>query len=285
MMDSERQSQYDATLANHPKPAIALTAVTYLLLGLLETLPGTFVPALLYFFVLGVIALYLMPFVLGLPNGRKSLRDYCQDIRLLPLKPLGRNVLLGLLMAALTLSSIFLAALLTGHFVLDWSTVPALRWVKALTRGIWEEVFFRGIILVLFMRMYPRRRAVFLSSFLFALAHLNPMNLSVGTIVDVISIFFMGLLFTYLVLKTGSLLPAIVFHYVHDIFLLLVQNTPGADETLASALLFGFLWTSLVIGAVVTKYVVERWPAGEKERIDEDHDPSRPARRQVAGRS
>jgi hypothetical protein len=70
----------------------------------------------------------------------------------------------------------------------------------------------------------------------------------------------MGLLFTYLVLKTGSLLSAIVFHYVHDIFVLLVQNTPGADETLASALLYAFLWIALLIGAVLTKYIVERWP-------------------------
>jgi membrane protease YdiL (CAAX protease family) len=257
---STNQTQYNSKLANYPRPAIALTAVTYLLLGCLERLPGAVIPALLYFFALGVLALYLMPYVVGLPNGRKSFQDYCRDIRLLPVTPLGRNILLGLLMATLTLSSIFLASLLTGHFVFDWSTVPALRWVKGLTRGIWEEVFFRGIILVLFMRVYPLRRAVFLSTFLFAVCHLNPMGINLEMIVDVVSIFFMGLLFTYLVLKTGSLLPAIVFHYVHDIFLLLVQNTPGADKTLASALLYAFLWIALLIGAVLAKYIVERWP-------------------------
>jgi membrane protease YdiL (CAAX protease family) len=255
---STNQAQYNSRLANYPRPAIALTAVTYLLLGYLEKLPGTFIPPLLYFLALGVLALYLMPSVLGLPNGRKSLRDYCHDIRLLPMRPLSRNILLGLLMATLTLSSIFLASLLTGHFVFDWSYVPALRWVKGLTHGIWEEVFFRGIILVLFMRVFPKRKAVFFATFLFAVVHLN--RLTLANVVDVISIFFMGLLFTYLVLKTGSLLPAIVFHYIHDIFVLLVQNTPGADETLASALLFGFLWIALVIGAVLTKYIVEHWP-------------------------
>jgi membrane protease YdiL (CAAX protease family) len=257
---STNQTQYNSKLANYPKPVIVLTAVTYLLLGYLERLPGTLIPALLYFFVLGVLALYLMPYVFGLPNGRKSLQDYCRDIRLLPVTPLGRNILLGLLMAALTLSFIFLASLLTGHFVFDWSTVPALRWVKGLTRGIWEEVFFRGIILVLFMRVFPLRKAVFLSTFLFALAHLKTIAINLEMIVDLVSIFFMGLLFTYLVLKTGSLLPAIIFHYVHDIFLLLVQNTPGADETLASALLYAFLWIALLIGAILTKYIVERWP-------------------------
>jgi len=254
---------YNSKLANHPRPAIALTAITYLLLGMLETLPGTFLPALLYFFALGILALYLMPAVLGLPNGRKPFQEYGRDIRLFPWRPVGRNVLLGLGMAGLTLSSIFLAALLTGHFELDWSLVPAVRWVKGLTRGIWEEVFFRGIILVLFMRLYPQRKAVFFATFLFAVVHFNPLNVSVAMLVDVLSIFFMGLLFTYLVLKTGSLLPAIVFHYVHDIFVLLVQNTPGADELQASALLFGFLWTALLIGAFVTKYVVERWPTTE----------------------
>jgi len=257
---STNQIKYNSKLANYPRPAIALTAVTYVLLGLLETLPGTIIPPLLYFLALGVVALYLLPSVLGLPNGRKSLRDYCQDIRLLPVKPLGRNILLGLLMATLTLSSILLAGLLTGHFVFDWSTVPALRWVKGLTRGIWEEVFFRGIILALFMRLFPKRKAVFFATFLFAVVHLNPMNLNLPMVVDVISIFFMGLLFTYLVLKTGSLLPAIVFHYVHDIFVMLVQNTPGANEPLASTLLYACLWIALIIGAVLTKYIVEHWP-------------------------
>jgi hypothetical protein len=70
----------------------------------------------------------------------------------------------------------------------------------------------------------------------------------------------MGLLFTYLVLKTGSLLPAIVFHYVHDIFIFFVQNTPGADETIASVLLYAFLWIALILGAFLTKTIVEHWP-------------------------
>lgn len=260
-MTSTNQTQYNSTLANYPRPAIALTAVTYLLLGFLERVPGKFIPPLLYFFALGFLALYLMPYVIGLPNGRKSFKEYAQDIRLIPLTPLGRNILLGLLMAALTLSSILLVSLLTRHFVFDWSMVPALRWIKGLTRGIWEEVFFRGIILVLFMRTFPRRRAIFGSTFLFAVIHLNPMALSIEMLVDGVSIFLMGLLFTYLVLKTGALLPAIIFHYVHDIFVLLVQNTPGADETLASALLYTFLWIALLIGAVLTKYIVERWPS------------------------
>jgi membrane protease YdiL (CAAX protease family) len=259
-MKDANQRLFNAWLANRPKIGVALTAILYVLLGFLENLGGTFVPALLYFCALGILALVLMPYVLGLPNGRKSLGAFARDIRLLPMKPVGRNILIGLLMAFLTLSSILVASLLTGHFEWDWQLVAPLRWVKGLTRGIWEEVFFRGIILVLFMRILPTKKAIFVSTLLFAIVHLNFMAISLDLLVDVVSIFFIGLLFTYLVLKTGSLLAAMVFHYVHDIFVLLVQNTPGADETMASVLLYGFLWAALVIGALLTKWIVKRWP-------------------------
>jgi membrane protease YdiL (CAAX protease family) len=236
-----------------------VTLLPFLLFGMLERAPGNLLGAVLYFVAAGVWALHVTPKLLGLPYGRRSLREYCADIRLVPAAPLGRNVLLGLALAALTLSSILLASLLTRHFALDWSTVPALRWVKGLTRGIWEEVFFRGIILVTLMRLYRRRTAVLWTTFIFAIVHLSALRLDAA--VDVVSIFLMGLLFAYLVLKTGSLLPGIVFHYVHDVFVNLVQNTPGADETTASVLLYAFLWIALAIGAWLTRFVVEHWPA------------------------
>jgi membrane protease YdiL (CAAX protease family) len=260
--NGQAETKFNSFFANHISLAIALTAVGYIALSLLELLPlGKIIPPLLLFFGLGLVALVLMPFVLGLPNGRKSLTAYCRDIRLLPIQPVGRNILLGLLLALLTLGAILLAALATGHFVLDWGLVPGIRWLKGLTRGIWEEVFFRGIILVLFMRRYPTRKmmAIFLSAFVFAAIHLG--RLTPEALIDVGSIFLIGLLCTYVVLKTGSLLPAIIFHYVHDIFVLLVQNTVGADKGLALALLYGFLWTSLILGALLTKLIVERWPS------------------------
>jgi len=260
-MANDRQAEHGSWLLKNRRGAIAAALVPFLLLGFLERLPGTFIPPLLYFVAAGVWALYVTPCVLGLPNGRKPFREYCLDIRLLPVAPVGRNILLGLIMAALTLSGILLASLLTRHFVLDWSFLPALRWVKGLTRGVWEEVFFRGIMLAILMRFYAQRKAVLWMTTIFALVHLNIMDVTVAGAVDVVSIFFIGLLFVYLVLKTGSLLPAIVFHYVHDVFVLLVQNTPGAPEPTASILLYGFLWTALAAGAVLTRSIVQHWPA------------------------
>lgn len=260
-MANDRQPAQGSWLLSNRRAAIAATLVPFLLLGFLEYLPGTFFPAAAYFAAVGIWALYVTPRVLGLPNGRKPFREYYADIRLLPVAPVGRNILLGLLMAALTLSSILLATLLTRHFELDWGFVSPLRWVKGLTRGVWEEVFFRGIMLAILMRFYSRRKAVLWMTTVFALVHLNIMDVTFAAVLDVVSIFFIGLLFVYLVLKTGSLLPAIVFHYVHDVFVLLVQNAPGASEPMVSVLLYGFLWAALAVGAVLTRSIVKHWPA------------------------
>ncbi|MBN2566312.1 MAG: CPBP family intramembrane metalloprotease [Candidatus Eisenbacteria bacterium] len=249
-MSSESRLSEGTWLSGNRRAGVAAAVVPFLLLGLLEHLPGTFIPGLAYFAAAGVWALYVTPRVLGLPNGRKPLGEYCADIRLLPVAPLARNILLGLLMAALTLSSILVASLLTKHFVLDWSLLPPLRWVKGLTRGVWEEVFFRGIALAILLRFYTRRKAVLWMTAIFAIVHINVADMTLWGAVDIVSIFFMGLLFALLVLRTGSLLPAIVFHYVHDVFVLLVQNTPGADEATASILLYGFLWAALAVGAL-----------------------------------
>ena len=253
----------ESRLSQNRRAGVALTLVPFLALGLLELLPGTYVPALAYFAAAGFWALYVTPQLLGLPNGRKPLREYAFEIRLLPLTPLARNILLGMLMAALTLLSILAAALLTRHFALDWGLIGPLRWVKGLTRGIWEEVFFRGIILAFLMKFYGRRASVLFSTGIFAVVHFNIANVTLEGVVDIVSIFFMGLLFAHIVLRTGSLLPAIVFHYVHDVFVLMVQNTPGADERMASLLLYAFLWVALAVGALLTNRIVAPRPPTE----------------------
>jgi hypothetical protein len=50
MTNLGQKIEYNSKLARYPRPAIALTAITYVLLGLLEALPGTVIPPLLYFF-------------------------------------------------------------------------------------------------------------------------------------------------------------------------------------------------------------------------------------------
>ncbi len=67
-----------------------------------------------------------------------------------------------------------------------------------------EELLFRGLILDGLRRRYPAGKAIVLSAVLFALAHLNPYQLAIA--------FGLGLFLAWLVLRTGSLWPAIWAH-------------------------------------------------------------------------
>jgi membrane protease YdiL (CAAX protease family) len=69
-----------------------------------------------------------------------------------------------------------------------------------------EELFFRGWMLRGFMANYSAKKAIWLSALMFALFHLNPWQAVVALP--------LGLLFGWLVLRTGSLAPGIIGHFV-----------------------------------------------------------------------
>ncbi len=71
-----------------------------------------------------------------------------------------------------------------------------------------EEPLFRGLFLRSFCARYGVRRAILLSSLLFAALHMNPYQFT--------SAFFLGILFAWLTLRTGSLIPAILGHAFYN---------------------------------------------------------------------
>ncbi len=92
----------------------------------------------------------------------------------------------------------------------DWSLIEQIAMGLGITlgAGIAEELVFRGVLLRSFQSRFGDRSAVLLSAFLFAILHLSIHRLG-GT-------FLLGLLAGWIVLKTGSLLPAMIFHAVHN---------------------------------------------------------------------
>ena len=121
-------------LSQHLRPAIMVSIVPFLLLGLMETLPSRTLGALAYFVAAGIWALYAAPRLLGVPYGRKPVRDYLRDIRLSPAAPVARNVALGLCLAALTLGAILAATLLYAFL---WAALAAGAWVTATVVERW----------------------------------------------------------------------------------------------------------------------------------------------------
>ena len=109
---------------------------------------------LLDFFGVALLFVIIVPFVLGIPNGRKY-GDYVRSIRIFNLKPVFRTIVLGLIGAivilALMLFSTYLTTLTspTGQIVFEPSLLidpTTINIYTSFTPGIWEEVAFRGII-------------------------------------------------------------------------------------------------------------------------------------------
>ncbi len=84
--------------------------------------------------------------------------------------------------------------------------VAGALFVLVLVAPVTEEFLFRGLILQGFRARYSARKAIFWSALLFAVFHLNPWQFA-GALV-------LGLLFGWLVVRTGTLVPGLIGHAV-----------------------------------------------------------------------
>ena len=81
-----------------------------------------------------------------------------------------------------------------------------------------EEIFFRGFLLAALVSAVGGLRGALVSSAVFSVAHLN-----VGTLFP---IFVMGMLLSWLYLRTGSIWPPIVAHAAQNLLALTVLEIP-----------------------------------------------------------
>jgi membrane protease YdiL (CAAX protease family) len=130
--------------------------------------------------------------------------------------------------------------------------------------GIWEEVSFRGVISTLNLRKYSRTTVLIVVSLLFGLFHL--INLLAGnnlvlTGVQVIYAALLGFLFGYLFIKTKSLIPSIILHYLIDSLGQLFVYV-SFDNTV-DLVLFAIIGVGIVpsvLGVLLVKLVVKKEP-------------------------
>jgi len=88
-----------------------------------------------------------------------------------------------------------------------------------------EEMLFRGVFLRSFLVNYSASSAILLSSLLFTLFHLTMIQLPVA--------FIMGCLLGWLYVKTRSIWPTILTHFLYNTFAMLQWSTydySGANE-------------------------------------------------------
>ena len=118
--------------------------------------------------------------------------------------------------------------------------------------GISEELAFRGLILSGFASRYSAPAAMALSAVLFALMHVDPLH--------ILATFPAGLWLAWLVLRTGSLYPAVVAHALNNLWSTLEaayrQVDPGVEPS--DVLMELYPWPAVLLAAGVLLLAIHR---------------------------
>ena len=206
-------------------------------------------------------AFFLFPRVFGIPFGKIPLRNFTQKIGLHLPDSSWKHILLGVILALCTLSGMLVASILSGNDVPNFGAITLPHSVFSLNPGIWEEVFYRGVLMMVLLRLTKSlRKAAAIQIALFGFSHVK--GVDIPALFEVISVTIIGIGFTYAAYKTRSLVAGIVFHYLHDAFLFFVQP-PGGEYTglLDNALFYAMLWSMVGLGCLATKFAAEKFKA------------------------
>jgi membrane protease YdiL (CAAX protease family) len=203
-------------------------------------------------------AFVIFPRLLGQPFGKIEVSKYTRRLGFYLPHNSWRHLILGVALALCTLGGMLASSILTGRYVLDWSTVSLSHLVFSINPGVWEEFFFRGIIMfVLLKHTKSLPRAALIQVILFGLTHIKGMDL--WSWFDVLSAMILGLAFTYTAYKTRTLIAGIVFHFIHDAFLFLVQVPDSAHNLFVeNVVFFAALWMMTGVACLLARVAAER---------------------------
>ena len=214
---------------------------------ILSLLPYTLVLTINFCFLFGFMALlwfFIVPKGLRLPNDDRKFSGFLKSIKLSTKNHLLKNIGIGLIVSASFFLSVTIFGNIFGEPIYDLGVILgnpgtseayySFGWflfIFMLIPGIWEETSFRGVITSLNERKYSKKSVMIFVSFLFGAFHLtnligaqltaqtSPTWLPLWWLPTILQTFYasmLGLVFGYIVLRTGSLIPAIITHYLID---------------------------------------------------------------------
>lgn len=130
----------------------------------------------------------------------------------------------------------------------------------SLRAGIFEETVFRGIPVSIMMTNKPNRKrmwvAVLSTSVIFGLIHIVNAGSSnvvlVAAIVQSVNALCFGMFFVAIYLRTGNILPAMIFHVLHDVIALMDPAQASGLYTTSSFTIIDFV----VLGGIAAVYAV-----------------------------
>ncbi len=213
----------------------------------------------------GIVVLIVLPIVLGFKAWRDWLSGYLRvDLKI---------VLLGLLSFAGFCALAAAISLSMGIFKWDLSTVlanPDIRpdpdvvgwgyFLLALIPAIWEELAFRGWIQSKISKVFSMPMTVLLSSIFFALFHFS--NLLTQTpsqvISGVIMAFFFGIGWGYMTVKTRSVIPVMLSHYLVDSMGMIFLGVDSSDPVITTGFFLLLTLMFPVFNIIVVKLMVKQ---------------------------
>ena len=227
----------------------------------------------LYFFL-------LVPRLLHLPEGKKSLSEYLKDIRLSSSQPIFHILALGLSCYFIYMLSQLLVSLIYGQYSFDISrALPPNSWglLQNIPLVLAEELTMRGLVLTLLLKKYSEKQSILISATIMGSYHILGLfsldsSFSYENLVwssgQVVWAFFIGLFYGYTFIKTKSLLPCIMVHYLSNTLINLWVVLPAAPVELhvLYAIIFheGIIPTTLSI--LWIRFYMSRWfPISENE--------------------
>jgi membrane protease YdiL (CAAX protease family) len=245
------------------------------------------------FTINGLLGYLTAPFLLSLPNGARRFSAYLDDIRLTRVRPF-----LPLLALTASCVVILIACQGSGSIVyrlsegnpvtLDFlgkvldlgaATPPRSMLLFMQMFSALEEVAFRGVLLTMLLRVYSQPKAIAFSAAAFGLGHLPTALTGVPVVFvlgQVVWAFLFGLFYGYIFVKSGSLLPSMIIHWLSNV----LQEPLTAYWTTASIpvrtfydVVFGYGLAAL-LSIWWVRFFSARWlpaPAGVESNAPAQH--------------
>ena len=102
------------------------------------------------------------------------------------------------------------------NYIFSKTTLTQQIIIMAAVPAVIEEMFFRGIMLNAIKKKSNIIVAALISSLLFAVMHFS--------LIKIFPTFLLGVVFSYVVYKTGSIIPAIFLHFINNSMSVLIQH-------------------------------------------------------------
>jgi membrane protease YdiL (CAAX protease family) len=129
-----------------------------------------------------------------------------------------------------------------------------------------EEVAFRGIVLTVFLKKFSERNSILFSSLGFGMVHL--LNLIMGreliwVLGQVVWAFCIGLFYGYVFVRTKSLLPSMIVHYLGNVFIGSLTGYLQSQASVEMQTLYGVIFSLGIIPTALmilwARFFINHW--------------------------